>query len=201
MEGTHLEVIIIILVSILILMNFIVIMYNNGLLKRIGRWLRDYFSQNRAQNIINAISNISEAAIELSDNKKGSIIAIQTKDELTNLFMNAQELNADINANLIINIFGGEESQPLHDGAIVISNNKIHMANAFVKKLTTSKIDKKYGARHRAAIGLSEQSDAVVIITSEERKGISLAYGGKVSVIADEEIFDVLSEYLLKNIR
>ena len=126
--------IILIVISALILIPMVLIFIRIfDLRKKVADKLKRFFSRNQAENIINMITNISTAAIRLSETGHGSIMVIERRDEVVNLFMDSQLLNAEINANLLINIFGGEESQPLHDGAVVIGDNKIKIANAFVK--------------------------------------------------------------------
>ena len=186
---TTLTCILFALVSLLFIKDF-------DLYKKAREKLKKFLSRSASQDVIEMITNVSAAVKSLSEDGHGSIIVIERKDNIEPLFMDNQKIDAKINANLLINIFSGVESQPLHDGATVISNGRIAYSNAFVKKLTKAKIDKKYGARHRAALGLSEQCDAIVIITSEERKGVSIAMDGRIVAVPVEKFFDDLSEII-----
>lgn len=196
MDKTLLIIIIVIL-SLVFLLTILLNLKIFDLTKKIREKFKRLLSRNKAQGVIDMITNITSATTYLSDNGHGSIIVIQRKDDVEPLFMDSQVLDAKINSNLLINIFSGEESQPLHDGALVIRDDRIAFANAFVKKLTKTKVDKKYGARHRAAFGLSEQCDAIVLITSEERKGVSIAMNGKIKKVGTDKLFDELSEIIV----
>ncbi|NQX83587.1 MAG: DNA integrity scanning protein DisA nucleotide-binding domain protein [Mycoplasmataceae bacterium] len=196
MDKTLLIIIIVIL-SLVFLLTILLNLKIFDLTKKIREKFKRLLSRNKAQSVIDMITNITSATTYLSDNGHGSIIVVQRKDDVEPLFMDSQILDAKINSNLLINIFSGEESQPLHDGALVIRDGRIAFANAFVKKLTKTKVDKKYGARHRAAFGLSEQCDAIVLITSEERKGVSIAMNGKIKTVGTDKLFDELSEIIV----
>lgn len=121
------------------------------------------------------IHTITEVCTILSKQKTGAIIVLARNDRLRELVEKAKPLNADISAELLINIF--TPKTPLHDGAVIISGNKIKAAGAILP-LSESRFDYHLGTRHRAAIGLSSNSDAVIIVISEETSKISLAEDG-----------------------
>lgn len=121
---------------------------------------------------IRIIYQLKEALEFLSKTKTGAIITIENKDNLDLLRTDGVILNANISASLIISIFN--KHAPLHDGAIIIRNNKIYYAATYYK-ITKKSIDNKYGARHRAAMGISEICDATTIVVSEENGGITIA--------------------------
>lgn len=127
---------------------------------------------------IRIIYQLKEALEFLSKTKTGAIITIENKDNLDLLRTDGVILNANISASLIISIFN--KHAPLHDGAIIIRNNKIYYAATYYK-ITKKSIDNKYGARHRAAMGISEICDATTIVVSEENGGITIAKNGTFS--------------------
>ena len=130
------------------------------------------------REIITAVSNLSET-------KTGALIVIEQSTGLAEITSTGTELDAKISANLLENIF--VVNTPLHDGATIIGKNKI-LASGCVLPLTGNKnINKKLGTRHRAAIGLSEISDAIIIIVSEETGTISLAINGRLTRNYDKD--------------
>ncbi len=135
------------------------------------------------KEIVTAVSNLAET-------KTGALIVIEQSTGLAEITSTGTILDARISANLLENIF--VVNTPLHDGATIIGKNKI-LASGCVLPLTGNKdINKKLGTRHRAAIGLSEISDAIVIIVSEETGTISLAINGRLTRNYDKEKLRVI---------
>jgi uncharacterized protein (TIGR00159 family) len=129
----------------------------------------------------------------MSNKKIGALITIEMVSPLENLRTDGHILDANISSSLILSIFN--KNSPLHDGAVVIKNSKIKYAGTFYK-ITQSSISNKYGARHRAAMGISEQSDALTIVVSEETGAISFCKEGKIKKIAINEFQERLFEFL-----
>lgn len=117
------------------------------------------------------------AAEILSKQKRGALFVFARKVNLRTYIESGTRLNAELCSNLLITIFAYDG--PLHDGAVVIQNGKILAAGCFLPLSEQQDIRKTFGTRHRAALGISEVSDAIVIIVSEETGAISLAYDGK----------------------
>ena len=135
------------------------------------------------KEIVTAVSNLAET-------KTGALIVIEQSTGLAEITSTGTILDARISANLLENIF--VVNTPLHDGATIIGKNKI-LASGCVLPLTGNKdINKKLGTRHRAAIGLSEISDSIVIIVSEETGTISLAINGRLTRNYDKEKLRVI---------
>lgn len=143
---------------------------------------------------IRLIHQLNDAVSELAKNKIGAIITIQNKDPLTNLRTDGVLLNADISSFLLLSIFN--KNSPLHDGAVIIKSDKLVYAGTFYK-ITQTSISNKYGARHRAALGIAEQSDALTIVVSEETGDVSFVQHGKINKIKQsmfqEELTSMLS--------
>lgn len=136
--------------------------------------------------IINAVSN-------LADSKTGALIAIEQGTGLGEIISSGTIIEAKITSNLLENIF--VVNTPLHDGATIIGKDKILAAGCVLPLTNNKEINKKLGTRHRAGIGLSEISDALVIIVSEETGIISLAINGRLTRNYDK---DRLRSILLK---
>ena len=123
------------------------------------------------------ISNVCEAVSDMSSTKTGCLIVIERLTKLGDIEKTGTVLTADPNASLIKNIFFNKA--PLHDGAMIISDNKICAVGCFLPLSAKNDIFKDLGTRHRAAIGMSENSDAIVIVVSEETGTISIALDGE----------------------
>ena len=125
----------------------------------------------------NTISAIGEAVCDMSKDKTGALIVIERSTKLGDIIGSGVIVNADITPFLIKNIFFNKA--PLHDGAMIIRDFRIYAAGCFLPLSSNDDIIKDLGTRHRAAIGMSENSDAVVIVVSEETGTISIAIEGK----------------------
>jgi len=131
------------------------------------------------------IDELTDAALVLSKRKIGALIAIEREAGLDPYFESGVYLNSKISNELICTIF--MPNTPLHDGGIVIREDKIAVAGCLFPLTENPKISKLLGTRHRAAIGLTEETDAVVIVVSEETGGISIAIGGKLTRQLDRD--------------
>lgn len=124
-----------------------------------------------------AISEISIAAASLSQSKTGALIVFERSTRLGDYIRTGTIVDAVTSSFLLGNIFFNKA--PLHDGAVIIRNSRIHAAGCFLPLSSNNEIVKELGTRHRAAIGMSENSDAVVLVVSEENGVISVAMEGK----------------------
>ena len=113
----------------------------------------------------------------MSPRKIGALIAIEQTQTLQEYISTGIKLDADVSSQLLINIF--IPNTPLHDGAVIIQGNKIATACSYLPLSESKAISKEFGTRHRAAIGLSENSDALTIVVSEETGAISITYKGE----------------------
>jgi len=141
------------------------------------------------------IYKIVIAASELAKNKKGALIVIERDIEIKDIIQNGVLMNAEVSPQLLVNIF--EPKTPLHDGAVIISDNKIAAAACVLPLADDKDIAKELGTRHRAAIGISKESDSIVVVVSEETGKISVAKDG--TLIADVRE-DVLKKILISNV-
>ena len=132
------------------------------------------------------ILSIIEASMQLQERHWGGLIVIQKETGLRSYKEQGTQLKAEVTAPLLVSIFN--PSSPLHDGAVIIQNDIIDAA-ACILPLTESKmIDPEMGTRHRAALGISEETDAIVILISEEKARISVAEDGRFSHIGIDEV-------------
>lgn len=135
------------------------------------------------------------AATELSKTKTGALIVLERDIKIQDIIATGIPMGAEVSPQLLVNIF--EPKTPLHDGAVVISGNKIAAAACVLPLADDKDIAKELGTRHRAAIGISKESDSIVVVISEETGKISVAKDG--TLIADVRE-DVLKKILISNI-
>lgn len=124
-----------------------------------------------------SLQSIVTACSEMSVEKTGALIVIAQRSDLSDIIEGGITLDAKVSVPLLENIFF--KNAPLHDGAAVVQNGRVVAAKCILP-VTQSPVPKSYGTRHRAAIGITETSDAVVVVVSEETGGISVAFAGKI---------------------
>ncbi len=134
-------------------------------------------SETKDVSLTQTISNITGAVCDLAKDKTGALIVIERSTKLGDIIKTGTVINSDVSQFLIKNIFFNKA--PLHDGAMVIRNDRIYAAGCFLPLSNRTDIIKDLGTRHRAAIGMSENSDALVIVVSEETGNISIAVNGE----------------------
>ena len=135
------------------------------------------FEDNSAQNtLLFAVNSISDACANLSSDRIGALIVIERDTKLGEIIRTGVELESKVSRQLLINIF--IPNTPLHDGAVVVRKDRIMAAGCFLPLTANQNLNKELGTRHRAAIGMSENSDAVVVVVSEETGQISMALEG-----------------------
>ncbi len=127
------------------------------------------------ENIASELAQAFQALVRL---KCGASIIIERASELDDFLSDAINIDAIVSSELIVNIFEGKKS-PLHDGALIIENGRIKQASAYINLLSNDKnIPKQLGTRHRSAIGISEKTDCIAIIVSEETSKIIISKNG-----------------------
>ena len=145
-------------------------------------FLRKIFPGRQARQVDSrTVQEITEACREMSAQHTGALILIQHKNSLEDVIATGDVVDAEIGRRLILNIFF--KNSPLHDGAMVIGDNRIIAARCTLPITERTDLPAHYGMRHKAAIGISEQCDADVIVVSEETGNISFVRGGQISTI------------------
>ncbi len=124
------------------------------------------------------LNSIVKACVEMGRVKTGALIVIEKKDSLIEYERTGIEVDAVVTSQLLINIF--EHNTPLHDGAVIVRANRITYATCYLPLSGNLELSKDLGTRHRAAIGVSEDSDSMTVIVSEETGAISVAYDGEI---------------------
>lgn len=135
-------------------------------------------ASHREQEIFSekTINEITKACVEMGRAKTGALIVIEQKESLKEYERTGIDLDAIVSSQLLVNIF--EHNTPLHDGAVIIRGNRVTSATCYLPLTDNQDFSKELGTRHRAGVGVSEVTDSLIVIVSEETGKISVAYNG-----------------------
>ena len=148
------------------------------------------------QRIMECINNVVDSCVSFSENKTGALMVFERGTKLGDVIRTGTVINSDPSAYLIKNVFFNKA--PLHDGALIIRDFRLYAAGCFLPLSQDVSIIKDLGTRHRAAIGISEISDSVVVVVSEETGVISIAVNGSLERNFDaHSLKDALTKYLI----
>lgn len=159
-------------------------------LEKFGRSTQVFLQTQQVSDEEKLVEALVKSVAYMSPRKVGALIAIERTQTLQEYISTGIPLNADISSQLLINIF--IPNTPLHDGAVIIRGNKIVTACSYLPLSESMAISKNFGTRHRAAIGLSENSDALTIVVSEETGGISITSKGEFLHDLTKENFEAI---------
>ena len=152
----------------------------------------------KREQYFSIIENISTAVGDLSDDSIGALIVIERTTRLSDVIASGVTINADVNASLIKNLFFNKA--PLHDGAVIISEGRLAAAGCFLPLTRRTDLNTDLGTRHRAALGMAESSDAIIIVVSEETGTISVAIDNSLHRdISTDELKQFMLENLLRS--
>ncbi len=174
----------------------VIVLFQNPIRRALVRFGRNPFSRliltpEEKKNI----DEIALASASMASKKIGALIIIERSIGLKNFSETGILIDANISYDLLMNVFS--PNTPLHDGAVIIGEGKIKAASAYLPLTLNPELSKEFGTRHRAGIGITEETDALGIIVSEERGTISLAHEGKIIEDLDAKgLKELLLEYL-----
>lgn len=168
-------------------------------LEQLGRG--SLFKRNAANMKVNQVK-LTDAMVKsvqyMAKRKIGALIVFEKDTGLQDYIETGIPINAEISSELLINIF--IPNTPLHDGAMIVQGDKIAVAASYLPLSDSSKIQKSLGTRHRAAVGISEVSDAFTVVVSEETGDISVTYNGRLRKDVSLEVFEaLLTEHWFSN--
>ncbi len=165
--------------------------FNIGNLLQIGK--DDSGKQEEMTITINAVC---KEVSDLSDTKTGALIVLEKETNLGEIIKTGTIIDASVSPELLGNIF--YPKAPLHDGAVIIRNSRVAAAGCILPLTFNSNISRELGTRHRAAIGMSEESDAIIVVVSEETGAISFAYKGRLKHgVSESELREILTNQFL----
>ena len=140
------------------------------------------------------LNSIAKACISMSEKKTGALIVITRQNELFQTIQSGVQIDASISQALIEQLF--YKNTPLHDGAVIVNGNRIKAAGCILPVTKKLDLPGRPGLRHRAGLGVTEQSDAIAIVVSEENGSISLADSGSMKIIKKNELLKTLQQLL-----
>jgi len=153
----------------------------------------------KQQKVAAAFGDIVLAATTLSSRRIGALIVIERLQGLRNYIENGIALDSIVSYDLLINIFTPDT--PLHDGAVIVQDDRIAAAACFLPLTPNPELSKEFGTRHRAALGITEETDAVAVVVSEETGIISVAFDGELIRDLDgKSLRNVLYQYLITDL-
>lgn len=155
----------------------------SGLTRRTGQLFNRLMGIKEEKMGDSSVEELAEAVRAMSAEKTGALIVIQHKNNLDEYIATGDRFDAEINRRLIMNIFF--KNSPLHDGAMIIVGDHIEAARCQLPMSSRTDIPAHYGMRHRAAIGLSEDTDADIVVVSEETGHVSFVRGGEIQTMMD----------------
>lgn len=155
----------------------IVIIFQSDIRRALAEFGRTtFFSTARSIEETQVLEEVIKAAVMLSSRKIGALICIERSADLTHYTDEGIKLDAAVSKEVLFSLFMPEHQNPLHDGAVVIQGGRVSAAGCFLPLTNSPHVEKSLGTRHRAAIGLSEDADAAIVIVSEETGIISIAF-------------------------
>ncbi len=145
------------------------------------------------------IEEVELAASALAASRTGALIVLQRLQGLRDYIENGVEIDARVSHSLLTNLFSPDT--PLHDGAAIVQQDRIAAASCFLPLTSRTSLSKKLGTRHRAAVGITEETDALAVVVSEETGGISIALGGQLLQGLDARgLRNKLYQYLIRDV-
>jgi diadenylate cyclase len=155
----------------------IVILFQHDLRRALARVGRGFFPSVSAQQESQMLEEVVRAAQTLAQKRLGALIVLERETSLEDQIEGGQAVDAAVTKELIVSLF--VPYAPLHDGAVVIQGGRVALAGAILPLTLKTDLPEGVGTRHRAAVGITEETDAVVVVVSEETKAISLVMGGE----------------------
>ncbi len=151
------------------------------------------------EKVETTIHEIVLASGALAAKRIGALIVIQRTEGLRNFIENGIQLDAKVSYDLLVNIFSPDT--PLHDGAVIVNQDRIAAAACFLPLTLDSELSTEFGTRHRAALGITEETDAMAVVVSEETGTISVAIGGKLTRgLESKRLRNILYQYLVADL-
>ena len=174
------------------LVIILIIIFQDDIRRALAHFGRNpFFSGVSKIEDIHIIEEILQAAFSMAKKRMGAIIVLERETGLRNYIEEGIPIDAKVESDLLVSIF--LPYGPIHDGAVIIQGGRITAAGCFLPVSQSRSIPKQYGSRHRAALGLSEQTDAIIVVVSEETADVSLIVEGQVKKgLTQEELFKTI---------
>lgn len=161
----------------------IVVLFQEDIRRALARVGNPFFMQINQHDQSQVVEELSRACFNLAGNHVGALIALQREASLGDWVEVGVRLDALVSHELLQAIF--QTTSPIHDGAVIIQKDRVAAAGCFLPLTTNPDVSKALGTRHRAALGLSDETDAVILVVSEEEGRVSLIQNGKIRIMQD----------------
>ncbi|HVQ53656.1 MAG TPA: diadenylate cyclase CdaA [Thermoanaerobaculia bacterium] len=156
----------------------IIVLFSHDLRRALAAFGRTpFFALFSGYHAEETVSEIVLAVTSLSARRVGALIVLERREGLKNYIENGSRIDSIVSYELLVTVFA--PGTPLHDGAVIVSGDRVAAAASFLPLSLKENLPKRFGTRHRAAIGITEETDAIALLVSEERGTISLARGGE----------------------
>ena len=173
----------------------LIILFQDDIRRALARAGGTVYGRNKRISDLNMMEEIIGAVFSLAGRRIGALIAIERSASLMPYTEGAHLLDARVSTELLMSLF--HPSSPVHDGAVLVCGRRLFSAGVFLPLSHSKQLPKSYGTRHRAAIGFTEETDAVCMLVSEERGTVAVVQGGVVTPVADpNDLRQRLQEYL-----
>jgi uncharacterized protein (TIGR00159 family) len=162
----------------------VIVLFQNQIRQALARFGRNplaIFRPRRQRESV--VDEVALAAASLASKRLGALIVLERELGLRAFYETGIPLDAEVSYDLLMNIF--HRGAPLHDGAVIIAEGRVKAASCWLPLTTDPGLSRAFGTRHRAAIGITEESDAIAVVVSEERGAVSLAQGGRITEALD----------------
>lgn len=161
---------------------FFIVIFQHDIRRGLMRVGANLFATGRSYEQTSVFEEIVKAAERLAHARVGALIVLEREADLIDyLNQPGETIDGKVTEELLVSLFLPDPENKLHDGAVIIKNLRVSLAGAVLPLSANAKLDKALGTRHRAAIGVTEETDAVVVVVSEERGTISLCFGGNIA--------------------
>ncbi len=171
----------------------VVVLFQQEIRRALARFAQNPFNIASPVNVEFA-EELVRSTTALTNRRIGALIVLEKETGLNEYIDEGVQLDAQVSRELLVSIF--LPSSPIHDGAVIIRNGRIVAAGCFFPLATDVELDKDLGTRHRAAIGVSQETDALVLVVSEERAQVSVVHYGRItSNIASDQLLDLIHRH------
>jgi len=154
----------------------VIILFQEDIRRALARFGNPLIGAGSQREQLSTYQSVGRACFRLADQGAGALIAVERRGSLVELEHEAALIDGVLSAELLVSIF--QKTSPIHDGAALLREDRVWLAGVFLPLSVRGGLDARYGTRHRAAIGLTEQTDSLVFVVSEERRSVSIAFRG-----------------------
>ncbi len=163
----------------------LVIIFQSDIRRGLARMGVPFLGAGQKQEEVQTFEEIARSCFKLAERGEGALVVVEREADLTGIVGEGTQVDARVSMALLVSIF--HKASPIHDGAVIIRKGRVDQAGAFLPLSQNPDLDQYMGTRHRAAVGLTEETDALVFLVSEEGQTVSLVHGARITTVADPD--------------